>query len=142
MSDRPGRYFHAWMLSKVWELLAEVRRNGHIPDGPITVYASDGQFTATFTITLNSPPESAERATTGTQVFAAPLPADSVLNSLSPMERSVFAVCTATPQNAKQIARRCQRSINRVREAISSLVAKELLERTYKWGIRLARRPG
>jgi hypothetical protein len=137
---RPGRYFHAWMLARVYELLAEVEQLGEIPDGPISAYGHDpdGRFVCTFTITLSHPPVSAERAALGAEVLAAPLPPESPINTLSTLERAVLSVCGREPQAVKVIARKVARNISRVREAVASLVGKGLLERTARWGVRLA----
>lgn len=137
-SDRPHCYLHAWMMARCWSLLAEIRKHGKIPDGPISIYATDDKFLVTFTIMLKSSSSSMELAATGAEILAMRHSSSSPLTHLTTLEQAVFAICTKEPQTTKAIARKCQRSLNRVREAIASLVAKGLLERTANWCVRLA----
>lgn len=55
---------------------------------------------------------------------------------LTTLERVVLAACPDHPLPVKVLARHAQRSLNRVREAVSSLIAKGLLERMARWEVR------
>lgn len=137
--DRPGRYFHAWMMARCWDLLAELRKNGIGPDGPVTTYATDDRFTVSFTVNFSRPGEliTPPISAPSTSPQAGPIVSDSVIASLGTLEKLVLSQCVREKQTAKAIARKCQRSLNRVREAIASLIAKGLLERAANWTVRL-----
>lgn len=140
-SDRPGRFFHAWMLARIQDLLAEIEKTGLHPTAPVTMYGHNERCVITFSVVPVDGAGSAAKSAlpvapvdTSGRMLVQPR----LVDTLSALESAVYQVLTDDPQSTKTIARRAGKSLGRTREAVASLCNKELAQRTPK-GIRLSR---